>query len=470
MVRPSCHGAPRVNHVPTTNSLVVTAFRQKTPASEKLAAEARALFPNGATHDSRNLLPYGIYVERAAGAHKWDVDGHRYVDFAGGHGALLLGHSHPTVTAATAAALMHGTQFGAHHPTEIRWAQAVQRLMPSAERVRFTSSGTEATLMAVRLARAFTGKRLLVRFRGHFHGWHDQMTSGYSSHFDGAPTAGVLPEVAKQSILVDSGDIEGVRAALAGQHDVAAVILEPTGSSFGQVPLGAEFVRALREETQKAGALLIMDEVVTGFRVSSGGAQAAYGVRPDLTSLAKILAGGMPGGAVVGREDILDQLDIAASQRKGREKIQHQGTYNANPVSAAAGVTALEIIESTDPGRTADSTAAAVRDGLNGVIAAEGLPWAVYGTSSGFHLFMNPEGVPVEPGRFDGVGVDFHQLKAPIGEAGRKLRLAMLVQGVDLSPRLGGLLSSAHTAEDVAQTVEAFREAVRMVRAEGELA
>ena len=173
---------------------------------------------------------------------------------------------------------------------------------------------------------------------------------------------------------------------------------------------------------------------------------------------------------MVGREDILDQLDIAASQRRGREKIQHQGTYNANPVSAAAGVAALDIIERTDPGAGADASAAALRDGLNGVIAAEGLPWAVYGTSSGFHLFLNPEGVPVQPGTFDGTGIDYHHLKAPIGELGRKLRLAMLVQGVDLNPRLGGLLSSAHSAEDVAQTVDAFREAVRMVRAEGEAA
>ena len=453
-----------------TNSVVVTAYRQKTPGSERLAHEASALFPNGVTHDARILDPYGIYVERAQGPHKWDVDGNLYIDFFGGHGALLLGHNHPDVAAATARALAAGTQYGANHPAEIRWAQAVQRMVPSAERVRFTSSGTEATLMAVRLARAFTGRRLLLRFRGHFHGWHDAMTSGYSSHFDGAATSGVLAEVAQQSVLVDPGDMAGVRAALAGKHDFAAVILEPTGSSFGQVPLSAAFVQELRAETEKAGALLILDEVVTGFRVSQGGAQVAYGVRPDLTSLAKILAGGMPGGAVVGRQDVLDHLDVAASRKAGREKVQHQGTYNANPVSAASGVAALELIEATDPGRRADGSAARLRDGLNAVIAAAGLRWAAYGTSSGFHMFLNPDGLPIDPGEFNAADHDWRTLKSQPAELARKLRLAMLVNGVDLNSRLGGFLSATHEPEDVDDTVAAFAEAIRMVRAEGELA
>ncbi|GAC1343748.1 MAG: aminotransferase class III-fold pyridoxal phosphate-dependent enzyme [Acetobacteraceae bacterium] len=453
-----------------TNSVIVAAYRQKTPGSERLAQEAAALFPNGVTHDARILEPYGIYVERAQGPHKWDVDGNRYVDFFGGHGALLLGHNAPAVADATARALAAGTHFGANHPAEVRWAQAVQRLVPSAERVRFTSSGTEATLMALRLARAFTGRKQLMRFRGHFHGWHDHMTSGYSSHFEGAATAGVLPQVAEQTVLVDPGDIAGVRAAFAGSHDIAAVILEPTGSSFGQVPLSAEFVQALRAETERAGVLLILDEVVTGFRVSPGGAQVAYGVRPDLTSLAKILAGGLPGGAVAGRRDVLDHRDVAASRRAGREKIQHQGTYNANPVSAAAGAATLEVIEATNPGATADAMAASLRAGLNAAIAAERLPWAAYGTSSGFHLFLNPGGLPIQPETFDPAEHDWHTLKAQPAALAHKLRLALLTNGVDVNGRLGGFLSATHTPDDVAHTVDAFAEAIRMVRREGELA
>ena len=452
-----------------TNSVVVAAYRQRTPSSERLAQEARTLFPNGVTHDGRILDPYGIFVERGQGPHKWDVDGNRYVDYFGGHGALLLGHNHPAVAAATARALAQGTHYGASHPAEIRWAQAVQRMVPSAERVRFTSSGTEATLMAVRLARAFTGCRRLLRFRGHFHGWHDQMTSGYSSHFDGSPTSGVLPGVAEQSLLLDPGDIGAVRAALATGHEVAAVILEPTGSAFGQVPLSAEFVQALRAETARAGVVLILDEVVTGFRVSPGGAQAAYGVRPDLTSLAKILAGGMPGGAVAGRKDILDLLDVEAAKQAGREKIQHQGTFNANPVSAATGVAALEFIEANDPGRTADSAAALLRDGLNQAVADEDLPWAVYGTSSGFHVFLNPDGLPLDAARFDPARLGWHKLKAQPPELTRKLRLALLCNGVDVNSRLGGFVSATHAKEDIQHTVDAFREAIGMVRREGEL-
>ena len=452
-----------------SNSVVIATYRQKTPGSERLAAEARELFPNGVTHDSRILEPYGIYVERAEGPHKWDVDGNRYIDYAGGHGALLLGHNEPRVLAAISAAMARGSHYGANHAAEVRWAQAVTRLVPSAERVRFTSSGTEATLMALRLARAHTGRTKLLRFRGHFHGWHDHMTSGYSSHFDGAATAGVLPGVAEQSVLVDPGDIQGVRAALADGHDIAAVILEPTGSSFGQVPLSTEFLQRLREETTRAGVVLIFDEVVTGFRVSPGGAQAASGVTPDLTSLAKILAGGLPGGAVVGRRDILDQLDVKAMKHAGREKIQHQGTYNANPVSAAAGLTALEIIEAEDPGKHADAMAEELRQGLNQAIAAERLPWAVYGKSSGFHMFLNPDGLDIAPDRFDAEALGYKALKAQPAELVRKLRLAMLANGVDLNPRLGGLLSASHTNQDVQETTAAFTDALRMLRREGEL-
>ncbi|MEQ9122935.1 MAG: aminotransferase class III-fold pyridoxal phosphate-dependent enzyme, partial [Alphaproteobacteria bacterium] len=171
----------------------------------------------------------------------------------------------------------------------------------------------------------------------HFHGWHDHMAGGYTSHFDGSPTPGVLPEIAKGAALVPPGDVDGMRAALR-EGDIAAVILEPTGASFGKVPLKPEVLVALREMTEETGTVLIFDEVITGFRVSRGGAQAALGVTPDLTTLAKIVAGGMPGGAVVGRQDIMDALDFQAMQAAGREKIDHPGTFNANPISAAAGI------------------------------------------------------------------------------------------------------------------------------------
>jgi glutamate-1-semialdehyde 2,1-aminomutase len=373
------------------------------------------------------------------------------------------------VTEAVRTALDDGTQFGASHPREVQWAKAVQRLVPSAERIRFTSSGTEATLMAVRLARAFTGKQTLMRLKGHFHGWHDQMASGYTNHFDGSPTPGVLPGVAEKSVLVNPGDIATIRDIFAKDNDIAAVIYEPTGSSFGQVPLGAEFAQELRRLCSQHGVLLIFDEVVTGFRATKGGAQMAFNVRPDLSSFAKIVAGGMPGACVAGRKEILDLLDFNATAKAGREKIAHPGTFNANPVSAAAGTAALTVIAETDAADRASATAGDLRRNLNEVLAEAKVPWAVYGTYSGFHLFVNPSGLDIGPHNFDPDKIPLEDMKNQPKQLVNKLRLAMLVNGVDLNPRGGGLLSCTHTDGDVATTTAAFREAVRMLKQEGEL-
>ena len=262
---------------------------------------------------------------------KWDVDGNCYVDYFGGHGALLLGHCHPKVVEAVKQQMERSTHFGASHETEIAWAEWVMKLVPSAERVRFTSSGTEATLMAVRLARAFTGKSKLIRFKHHFHGWHDHMTSGYASHFDGSPTPGVLPGVAGGLVLAEQNDAEGLARLLEANDDIAAAILEPTGAHGAQLPIDPKFLTALRELTRQHGVLLIFDEVVTGFRVSPGGAQAEYGIRPDLTTLAKILAGGLPGGAVAGRKDILDLLDFQVTKACGPREDHASGHVQRQP-------------------------------------------------------------------------------------------------------------------------------------------
>ncbi len=454
---------------PRINSRIVTAYRQKTPGSADLAQQALELLPSGIAHDARNVDPYGIYVARAKGPHKWDVDGNKYVDYFGGHGALILGHGNPVVAAAIAEAAADGSQFGSSHPREIGWAKAIQRLIPSAERVRFTSSGTEATLMGVRLARAFTGKNSILRFKGHFHGWHDHMAAGYSNHFDGTPTPGVIQGIADKTVLCMPNDTAGVAAALESNKDIAVVLLEPTGSSFGQLPLRDEFVHALRELTTKHGVLLMFDEVVTGFRTSKGGAQMHYGIRPDLSSFAKIVAGGMPGAAIAGRKDILDLLDFKASAAAGREKIGHPGTFNANPISAAAGIAALTIIAETDINGQANATCGALRDGLNGVLSDEGVRWAVYGTTSGFHLFLNPNNRDISAKTFDPFDASFDELKSPPTKVVNRMRLAMLINGVDLNPRLGGFTSSTHTAQDVTDTVSAFRESIRMLKAEGEL-
>jgi glutamate-1-semialdehyde 2,1-aminomutase len=454
---------------PRINSRIVAAYRARTPGSASLAAEAQGMFPSGITHDARNVDPYGVYIQRALGPHKWDVDGNRYVDFFGGHGALILGHCHPEVMARVAEAQAEGTQFGASHPREVGWARAIQRLVPSAERIRFTSSGTEATLMAVRLARAFTGRETLLRFKGHFHGWHDQMTSGYSNHYDGSATPGVIQGVADRQVLVAPNDLAAVEAVLFANKDIAAIILEPTGSSFGQVPVTPEFLHGLRRLTEQHGALLIFDEVVTGFRVSPGGAQVAFGIKPDLSSFAKIVAGGMPGAAVAGRKDILDLLDFAATAKAGREKIGHPGTFNANPVSAAAGIACLTILAETDAVAKAAATAADLRAKLNDVLAEAKLKWAVYGTSSGFHLFMNPQNRDITPHSFDPYAVGMEELKTQSAQINGRMRLALLVNGVDVNPRLGGFTSVTHEASDVAACVDAWKEALAMLAAENEL-
>ena len=455
-----------------TNSPIVAAFVAHTPGSAAAYEAARALFPGGVTHDSRYVRPHPISVAHAAGARKWDVDGNEYVDYAGGHGALILGHAHPVVTQRIAEQLAKGTHYGANHALENRWGELVQALMPGAEMLRFTNSGTEATLMALRVARAATGRPKLLRLRGHFHGWHDHVAFGVTNHFDGTTTPGVLEALSDNTVLADPNDEAGLTALLDehGEH-IAAAILEPTGSTYGQVPLRPDYVRLLRAETAKRGIVLIFDEVVTGFRVARGGAQQVLGIRPDLTTLAKILAGGLPGGCVVGRRDLLELLDPERAAARGVEKIPHQGTYNANPLSAAAGIATLEIIRDTDAIERTHAYAASLRAGMNDVLAELGVNWAAHGTHTGVHIFLNPRNLPLAPRRFDPLGMGYAELKLPRGnQTATKLLLAMRTRGVDFSPWPGGPCSAAHGDAELDRTLEAFRGSLRALRDEGEIA
>jgi glutamate-1-semialdehyde 2,1-aminomutase len=454
-----------------THSPLVDAYCKRTPASAQLYKRASHVFPSGVTHDGRILEPHPIYVERAAGSHKWDVDGNEYVDYAGGHGALLLGHNHPMVTEAIAQQLPRGTHYGSGHELEVRWGELVQELMPSAELVRFTNSGTEATMLALRLARAFTGRTKVLRFAGHFHGWHDHMAFGVGSHFDGTPTPGVLPGVADNVLLAPPGDIDATRAVLDQHPDIAAAIIEPTGASWGQIPVAQSFIEALVELTRMRGVLLIFDEVISGFRCAAGGAQAIYRVKPDLTTLAKILAGGLPGGALVGRRDIMEQLDFAKSAAAGREKISHHGTYNGNPLSAAAGIATLDIVRTTDACQRANDYAARLREAANRMLRDERVPWVVYGSFSGFHIFTDPTGVRPSQADIDAGKLDYRLFKTPAARSLIiKLRLGMLLHGVDIFSWPGGPTSAVHTDSDLEQTVDALRQTVRMLRTEGEIA
>ena len=325
--------------------------------------------------------------------------------------------------------------------------------------------------MALRLARAFTGKSKLVRFKGHFHGWQDHVAFGVTNHFDGTPTPGILDGIAENVLLAPPDDIEATRRIFEAHDDIAAVILEPTGASFGQAPVTRDFVAGLRKIATEHGVILIFDEVVTGFRVSPGGAQAHYGITPDMCSLAKILSGGLPGGAVTGRADIFELLDFEKADEKGFEKIGHQGTFNANPMSAAAGIAALELIAKGDVCTKASATAATIRTQINAVFEEEQIPWACYGEHSGFFIFTNPANDAITPSTFDPYAQPNETLKrASPGDLVTKLRLGIMVNGVDMSAKPGGVVSAIHTQDDIDKTADAVRQTVRRLKEEGDIA
>ncbi len=443
-------------------------FTRQFAGSAARFQEAVGIFPNGATHDSRAQKPFPLYIERAQGAHKWDFDGNRFIDFLVGHGALLLGHGHPAVVAAVSEQMRHGTHYGAAHEREVEWGRWVQRLVPAAERVRFTASGTEATMMCLRLARAFTGKSTTVKFEHHFHGWHDYVVVDEPP---APPPAGVPAGTADSMRVLPVHDVERLEAVLRNDPDIAAVILEPTGAGYSSYPLDPDFLAAVRKITLDYGVLLIMDEVITGFRCAPGGAQAATGVIPDLTSLAKVLAGGLPGGAVAGRADILAHLEYRDEPEwNARKKIRHQGTFNANPLSASAGTTALSIVAEGWPARHVNDLAAMLRDEFNQVMDAHGLTGCVYGTYSMFHILLfNPHNPHEKMNLADygGAGAKpFLAMRDADAALYGKMKRGLQVNGVDLMGD-GGMLSTAHTEDDVRAAAAAFDRTIDLLKQEG---
>ncbi|HEV3083378.1 MAG TPA: aspartate aminotransferase family protein [Gemmataceae bacterium] len=437
-------------------------YEAEFPHSRRLFDQARKLFPSGVTHDLRYLEPFPIYIERAQGAHKWDVDGHELIDYWAGHGALLLGHSHPAVVRAVQRQMEHATHPGACHEREIEWGQWVQRLVPSAEKMRFVSSGTEATLMALRLARIFTGRPKVLKFAGHFHGWHDFVIPGADAPHDG-PVPGVADAVAADTVIVPPNDPAAVEQALTQDAQIGCVILEPTGGHFGAVPIRGDFLRSLRELTRKHDRLLIFDEVITGFRVAPGGAQAHYGITPDLTTLAKVLAGGLPGGCLAGRGDVLASLEF----RPGKPKMKHPGTFNANPLSAAAGIATLAVVATGEPCRQANELARLLRRKLNDLLAKRGSSWVVYGEFSGFKFLPGYQGPRPTDDHFIPYDGDLQKLAGPKNsKLFHAFRAGMLLNDVDL-PGLAGMTTAAHTVADVDRTVSAVDAALALLESAG---
>jgi len=431
-------------------------YSKEFAGSSPLYARARELFPDGITHVSRFMRPFPIYVRRAKGSTKWDVDGHELIDYWMGHGALLLGHLHPRVEEAIKEQASCGTHYGACHELELRWAELIVQLLPSAEMVRFFSSGTEATQMALRLARAFTGRKKLVKFAGHFHGWQDNVTPGVQPPFSAPPPPGILPEVTVNTMVLPASDPTEFERTLASRDDIACVIVEPTGASYGTVPLAPGFLETVRELTRKHGVLLIFDEVVTGFRVSPGGAQQALGITPDLTTLGKVVAGGLPGAAVAGRRDVMEMLCYNTGNNA---RIRHPGTFNANPLSAAAGVATLELLADGRLIACANARCRRLLDGMTETVKKRAVNWCVYGDYSIFHLLTDCDDAdPQAMWKYDPEalkrGGDPETLDA--------LRCAMLLNGVDFfGPK--GFVSAVHSEDDIEKTIAAFDAALEMM-------
>ncbi|HEV8673323.1 MAG TPA: aspartate aminotransferase family protein [Methylomirabilota bacterium] len=429
-------------------------YRKTRPGSWAQWERACRVIPGGITHDSRHLAPFPLYVTQAAGPRKWDVDGHEYIDYWMGHGALFLGHAHPTLVEAVREQVARGTHYGACHELEVQWAEWITRLVPSAELVRFTMSGTEATHLAIRLARAATGRPKIVKFTGHFHGWHDGVSAGVNPPFEIPMSAGIPGAVLGEVLLSSPNDITALERLVASRRDVGAVILEPSGAQAGTVPIDPGFLKDLRQLTTDRGIVLIFDEVITGFRYAPGGAQEYYGVTPDLTTLAKIVAGGLPGAAVCGKRELVGLMTFGPDAQWNRtQRVAQNGTYNSNPLAAAAGIAMLSQIADGKLHETTNARGAQLRAALNDVFRKASVPSVAYGDVSICHISLEgppKEGKPKNPALY------------------HKWRCALILHGVDMSA-YHGWVSTVHGDREIEETAQAVAAAVADLQADGAL-
>jgi glutamate-1-semialdehyde 2,1-aminomutase len=439
--------------------------------STDLYKRAKKVFARGVTHDARYFEPTPIYCVRAKGSRKWDVDGNEYVDYWMGHGALILGHTHPAVTRAVIEQARKGSHLGASHELEIQWAEKVTYLVPCARGglVEFTSSGTEATMMAIRIARAYTGRKKVIKFLSHFHGWFDYTVIDYNpnySHFlSGDYPAGVLPEIGQYTVALPPNDIEAVEKTIEA-GDVACIILEPGGASMGLIPSSRKFLEDLRKISKDNGVILIFDEVVTGFRDSPGGAQERYGVTPDISTFGKILAGGYPGGAVAGGRDYMSLLEFKAEGRISSRRISHPGTFNANPISAAAGNTCLSLVLKGKVHPSINRKGELLRRGLNDVIEDNRVNALVWGTTpSIIYVGFGISDDDLEVSDIERY-VNFLRKRNESQKVMREMEEALINRGIHpMGSRF--ILSIAHTRRDIEETIEKFNDALRELKSEG---
>lgn len=413
---------------------------------------AERFLPGGVDSPVRAFRAVGgapPFLVGAAGQHLWDADGNRYLDFFGSWGPMILGHSFPPVVAAIQHAAAQGASFGASTPSEADLAERIARACPSIEKLRFVSSGTEATMSAIRLARAFTGRKYVIKFEGCYHGHSDGLLvkAGSGVATFGIPgSAGVPDEIAGLTLALPFNDIAAVQEAFARYPDeIACVIVEPVVGNMGCVPPGDGYLEALRSITKNSGSLLIFDEVMTGFRVAYGGAQALYGVTPDITTLGKIIGGGLPCGAFGARAEIMNMLAPLGP-------VYQAGTLSGNPLAMAAGIATLEYLERNQQQiyPHLEALSAAVADGISNAAKKAGVAVTTNRVGAMFTWFFTEKPV-----------TDFESAATSDTELFGRFHRAMLNAGVWLPPSQfeAAFLGNAHTQTDVAETIRIAGEA-----------
>ncbi|WP_036116151.1 MULTISPECIES: glutamate-1-semialdehyde 2,1-aminomutase [Luteibacter] len=413
-------------------------------SNQELFARARKLLPGGVNSPVRAFRSVGgepFFTARADGPFLWDVEGKRYIDYVGSWGPMVVGHNHPAVREAVERAVRNGLSFGTPCPAEVTMAETIVDLVPSIDMVRMVNSGTEATMSAIRLARGATGRSKIVKFEGCYHGHGDSflVKAGSGALTFGVPTSPGVPKAsADLTLTLPYNDIDAARLLFTQEgKEIAALIIEPVAGNMNCIPPKEGYLQALRDLCTEHDVLLIFDEVMTGFRVALGGAQAHYGITPDLTCFGKIIGGGMPVGAYGGRRDLMEQIAPAGP-------IYQAGTLSGNPVAMAAGLAMVELIQA--PGFHDDLAARTVKltDGILGAAKRAGVPFSVNRVGGMFGLFFTDETVE-----------SYAQATKADVDAFNRFFHGMLERGVYLAPSAfeAGFVSSAHDDDVIAGTV-----------------
>ena len=421
-------------------------FQERTPKSAALYQRAARVMPGGDTRTGTFQPPYPLFVSKGQGARIWDADGNEYRDFLNNFTSLLHGHANRTVHEALVAQAAQGTVHGSANELQVELAELLCGRVPSVERLRFCNSGTEATLFALRAAKAFTGRSKIMKMEGGYHGSHDQVAVGMAPPYDTNATLGLSPGALSEVVLGSFNDLDYTAELIRRhKHELAAVIVEPVMGSAGGIPADPAFLRGLRQVTEQCGVLLILDEIIT-FRLGFGGCQEHFGIRPDLTTFGKIIGGGLPVGAFGGRADIMAGYDPT-----GARPIVHSGTYNGNAVTMAAGLATLKLFD-RDAVTLLNKTGDDLRRRLNQTIAEAGLDATVVGFGSVMQLhFLKP---PLRNAR-DGARGDKRLL--------RLTHLSLLVEGLFTAGRQMYVLSTALTTADLDEFQARFAGALEAI-------